>query len=314
MALTPRRAKSLVLLAKLEPSYMGSTTLAAASDAMLVRDFEETWLQPAFEEQRDNYSIYDGAQGKYQSTYYGQVTFSVEAQGSGTVGTAPALGRLLKACRMTETVQAGTSVTYEKDTAVTSSLKIQYFRAGTVRTLFGCRGTFTIEFVPGKIPLFRFTFMGWCLGYTADAAVPAPTLTAFKPPLISSDTTTTTSVDAWVFPHHSVKFDLGNKIERYTPFNGTEMVIADNVATGEVKIQSTLVADKDWDSFSYNRTRFALAARHGVADGYICRVALPTAEMDGQSGVSEVSGRLAETFKCVGCVDSAGMDLQVKFL
>ena len=41
-----------------------------------------------------------------------EVTFEVEMAGSGTAGTAPAFGPLLKACGNSETIVTDTSVTY----------------------------------------------------------------------------------------------------------------------------------------------------------------------------------------------------------
>ncbi len=44
-----------------------------------------------------------------------RITFRCEVKGSGTAGTEPSIGVLLKACGLDETVVASTSVTYSPD-------------------------------------------------------------------------------------------------------------------------------------------------------------------------------------------------------
>jgi hypothetical protein len=80
----------------------------------------------------------------------------VELAGSGTAGTAPAYGSILKACGFSETIVASTSVTYAPVSSSFSSVTIYYNVDGVRHKLTGCRGTFTLNGTVGDIPYIEF--------------------------------------------------------------------------------------------------------------------------------------------------------------
>lgn len=108
------------------------------------------------------------------------ITFTVELKGSGTAGTAPEYGPLLRACGMGETVVASTSVTYAPVSSSLESCTIYYFEDGVRHILTGCRGTCVFNFVTGDVPKVTFTMTGHRSNPT-DQTVPTPTYDSTDP-------------------------------------------------------------------------------------------------------------------------------------
>ena len=65
----------------------------------------------------------------------------------------------MKACGLSETVVADTSVTYAPVSASFDSVTIRFYD-GTRHVLTGCRGSVTFNFVAGQFPVASFNFIG----------------------------------------------------------------------------------------------------------------------------------------------------------
>jgi len=94
------------------------------------------------------------------------VTFSTELKGSGVAGTAPAhLTDLFKACGLSETIVASTSVTYAPVTEDIPTITLE-LREGANDSVFkskiliGARGTVKLVAVKGGIVMCEFEFKG----------------------------------------------------------------------------------------------------------------------------------------------------------
>ena len=98
MALLTRKR---LILAKIETTY-GTDSSPGGTDAILVRSLEITPLQ-SDTVSRDLVRPYMGASEQLLANSRVQCTFSVEMAGSGTAGTAPRFGNVLKACGLAET-------------------------------------------------------------------------------------------------------------------------------------------------------------------------------------------------------------------
>jgi len=108
------------------------------------------------------------------------ITFAVCLKGSGTAGTAPEFGPLLRACGLGETIVASTSVTYAPVSSAIESCTIYYYEDGVRHILTGCRGTFVIECTAGDVPRVRFTMTGHTSNPT-DNTAPTPTYDSTEP-------------------------------------------------------------------------------------------------------------------------------------
>ena len=98
MALLTRKR---LLLAEIEGTY-GSDPSPTGTDAVLVRDLNITPVQSE-SVNRDLVRPYLGASEQLLANVRVECTFSVELAGSGTAGTAPRYGSILKACGFAET-------------------------------------------------------------------------------------------------------------------------------------------------------------------------------------------------------------------
>ena len=65
--------------------------------------------------------------------------------GSGTAGTAPKYGAILKACGLSETVSGGNTVTYSPVATPSDSVTLFVNYDGIRQIVTGCRGTFSIN-------------------------------------------------------------------------------------------------------------------------------------------------------------------------
>lgn len=101
--------------------------------------------------------------GKLQHVFGGSlmsVTFSAEIKGSGTAGTAPEIGPLLRVCGLDETIVASTSVTYAPVSTGYEDGTLYYYKDGTLRKLMGCVGTYNINLEAGSQGKAEFTITG----------------------------------------------------------------------------------------------------------------------------------------------------------
>ena len=99
MALLTRKR---LILAETESTY-GTDPSPDGADAVLVRDLNIT-PQQSDVVNRDLVRPYLGASEQLLANTRVECTFSVELAGSGTAGTAPRFGKVLKACALAETV------------------------------------------------------------------------------------------------------------------------------------------------------------------------------------------------------------------
>ena len=97
----PLLSRKRLILAEIESQY-GTDPTPAATDAVLVRDLNITPMQSDVVN-RDLVRPYLGASEQLLANTRVECTFSVELAGSGTAGTAPRFGSVLKACGLAET-------------------------------------------------------------------------------------------------------------------------------------------------------------------------------------------------------------------
>ncbi len=236
--------KRLIVI-ETESSY-GTDPTPDGADAVLVRDLTIT-PQSSDVVSRDLIRPYLGASQQLLANTKVECTFSVEMAGSGTAGTAPQYGKALKACGLSETVAAGTSVTYEPVSAAFSSVTIHYMIDGVRHKATGCRGTVSISAEVGSIPTLDFSFTGI---YNApdDSALLTPTYANQDDPLVfKNGNVTGFQLLSYSGALQSFSFDLGNSTVYRELVGGTkEVLITDRAASGSVSIEAVLLATKDF--------------------------------------------------------------------
>ena len=205
-----------------------------------------------------------------------ELKFSVELKGSGTAGTAPRWGALIRACDRLETVVSATSVTYTP--ALTSETCSIYVNIdGILHKLLGCAGDVEIDKTAGEKQMINFTFQG-IYALPTDSGIETPTFDSSLPLICRGETMTFGSY-ACIIEKLLLKF--GNKVVERTDFNQDENVLSflvtDRAPSGVMTIEAVLRATTNADFWLYFNagTSKALSSVLGATAGNIVTITAP---------------------------------------
>ena len=258
-----------LILVETESVY-GTDPTPDGADAVLVRDLNITPLQSDVVS-RDLIRPYLGASEQLLANTRVECTFSVELAGSGTAGTAPQYGKALQACGLSETVSAGTSVTYAPVSSSFGSVTIHYNIDGVRHKVTGCRGTFTINANVGEIPTIDFTFTG-IYNTPDDSALPSVTYANQATPLVFKEGNTDTfELLSYSGCLQSVTFDIGNTLVYRELIGCTkEVLLTDRSANGTVVMEAVTMASKNYFTAALTDSTLGnLTFQHGTTAGNI---------------------------------------------
>lgn len=186
----PGSIHKTVILAKLELTSGTDSAPDESNNAVLLR---VAGLAAKIDQQMATREVVRGAFGAADMLPYtrrGSITFSVDLQSSGVLGTAPAWGSLLQGCGFSETVTTSTRVDYVPASAGLKTLTIWAYINGKLEKFSYCAGTFKLSMKVGEVPALEFTFTGLVTSVAA-ASAPAATLTAWIRPQACGPATTT---------------------------------------------------------------------------------------------------------------------------
>lgn len=310
----PRYIRNTAILAKIETTEGTDAVPTGAANALLVSDMTITPLN-AQNVDRALVRPYFGASEQLVGTASVEVQFTVELAGSGTAATAPAWGALLRACGFAETVS--TFVAYAPDTpANQKSLTIYWYDDGVLHKLLGAKGNVTLGMGVGERPTMQFTFTGKDGGVSA-VANPATTLTAWKAPLVITDTNSgdvklggTYAAGAVTggtsYTSRGLSINLGNQVQ-FTPLLGAEPVdITGREVTGSLQLDLTAAQEVTFFGSVKANTLQAISLEHGSVAGAIVGVHMAAAQLINPSK-QDVNGRRLIGFD-LRSVPSAGND------
>lgn len=186
-----------------------------------------------------------------QAVYGGSLIgfqFEVELKGSGTIDVPPRYGDLLRACGLTETVNAAASVVYTPTSTLASieSCTIGYKEGGNYRIAKGCRGTFSVDLTAGKYGKVSFSMKGRISSETA-AAAPTPTTETTVPHAFVGATFV---IGAYAAPISALKMDIANNVVVSPNPNDAEgfgaIRIVGRATKGSVDPERELISTKDY--------------------------------------------------------------------
>ena len=290
--------RNVAVLAKIETTYGTDATPAGASDAVLVSDMT---MKPMEMKTVDRALLrpFLGNSEQLPTEIYNGCEFSVELAGSGTAGTAPKIGALLRACGFSETVVAATSVAYAPVSTAFESLTMYMNLDGVLHKSLGARGTVSFSFKNNERPMAKFVFSGLFVPI-ADGARPSVTLTAWRKPLPCNRVNTPTfTLHGYAAGLDDLQIDMANDVQYRSLIGGQEYVrIVDRKPKGSVLMEAVKVADKDWWTSIKNASTGALAMVHGLTAGNIVEVAAPNVQIfspsyQNQNGIAMLSAQLA---------------------
>ena len=282
MALTRKK----FLIAKIESSYGTDPTPVGGSDAVQVTNLEVTPIES------DNVqaSAYQGFIGNStRATLVANkrvsVTFDVELAGSGTAGTAPAFGPLLKSCGLSETTVADTSVTYAPVSSSFDSATIYCFYDGTRHKITGARGSVSFNFTAGQFAVASFNFIG-IFNDPDDTALSGTFTVANQAAALEvNDTNLTTATFFGETSQRIESFDLAlnNELVYKETASSKEVLITNRAVGGTAVIEAPAVGTTDYFADAIGVSTASSSMVLGATGGNI--VTLTAAQTD-VTGVS----------------------------
>jgi hypothetical protein len=271
--LTRRR----LILAKIETTY-GTDSVPTGSNAILVRNLE---IQPLISEtvNRELVLPFLGQSSLIPSQTRVEVSFEVELAGSGTAGTPPAYGPILRSCGLSETLVTSTSATYAPESAGFESSTIYYHQDGIRHRVTGCRGTFEMNCEVGQIPVMSFTLTG-IYNAPTDVTLPTPTYTNQATPVIFKEGNTTNfSAFSYAACLMSYSFNMANDVI-YRELVGCtkEILITNRAPSGTVVIEAPTITAMNYFTAATTSNTGSITFQHGQTAGN--RVTMTTANSD----------------------------------
>ena len=263
--------KKTVIYAKVESPAGTDAAPTAGSDAIMAFNVSLD-VKPDMKERyagNDTRSAYASIRGKTVV----EVKFDVELRGSGTAGTAPRWGALMKACDRLEAVSAGTNVIYTP-ALTTETCTIWVNIDGILQKVAGCAGDCEIDLISGEVPYLRFTMSGIYVLPT-DSTIVVPTFDTTIPEIVKG---TTTTFGAYAAIIEKINLKFGNKVVERTSMNEAEGVLAfmvgDRNPTGIMTCEAVLRAESNGDFWSYfnSSTTKALSLVLGATAGNIVTI------------------------------------------
>lgn len=272
----PRLIRKTAILAKTEVTYSVDSVPTGAANAMLVsnasfnlayNNVERNFIRPFF-----------GGSGQLAGTRFVEISFEIELANSGTAGTAPAWGPVLRACGMAESVLSTPArVEYTPVSASFSSVTIYYHLDGVRRVALGCMGNVEIMLNEGAAPMLRFSMVGLDGGRTATAD-PTVTLTAFRVPQVVSDVNSGDIVlgatysagvltGGTTYPSRGLSINLQNTVSRKALLGGQAVQISDRNVQGSMQLDLTAAQEVSFLSDINSNTNTTLGFTHQTGAG-----------------------------------------------
>jgi len=245
MALTRKK----FLIAKIESTYGTDPSPVGGTDAVQVTNLEVTPIESDNVQAATHQGFLgNSTRGTLVANKRVSVTFDVELAGSGTAGTAPAFGPLLKSCGLSETIVSSTSVTYAPVSSSFSSATIYCFYDGTRHKITGARGSVSFNMTAGQFAVASFNFIGI---YNApdDTALSGSFTVANQAAAIEvNDTNVTTATFHGVTNSRIESFDLAmnNELLYKETASNKEVLITNRAPGGTAVIEAPAVGTTDF--------------------------------------------------------------------
>lgn len=275
-------AKSMrktLILAKIQPLAGTDSVPTGGLNAILCRATTITPVSAEFAE-RNLIRPYFGNGGSIAVTKYSQIELEVELAGSGTAGTAPAFGPLLRACGLSETIAVGADVQYQPVSSGLELLTVYAYLDGIIHKMVDCRASVSLDISSRAIPFLRFTVMG-AYSPIADAVDPAGVdYSMFTRPLgVNKANTPDWSMHGYSGCLQSFTMDLANQLAWRSLIGCEGAEISDRKPTGNAVLELPTIAALNWPSLVIDGSLAEFSITHGIVAGNIVKVDLPKVQL-----------------------------------
>ncbi|MGK7664258.1 MULTISPECIES: phage tail tube protein [unclassified Marinovum] len=276
----PLKWKSKVLLAKVEATYGTDPTPTGEMNAILATEVRLTPMEGQ-DLSRNLERPYLGAQGTIPTELHQRLSFRVELTPSGTAGTPPEWGVLLRGCACAEVIVATTSVTYNPVSSGHESVTLYLWIDSTLYKMTGARGTATMRVNAQGIVYIEFDFTG-LFSLPSQTPQATPTLAAQiarKPKVATTANTPVFTVNGTSLVMRSFALNLGNQVETRFLIGSESVTITDKAESIETTVEAVPLTTLDPFTLASNQTAGAIALTHGTAAGLTAALSVPSAQM-----------------------------------
>lgn len=255
--------KSKTLLAKIEVTYGTDVVPTAAANGVLATNVTLSPMEG--EDVSRNLDLpYMGASASIPVGLRSMLSFDVELVGSGTLGTAPAFGPLLRMCGVAEVVTAGVKVEYNPVSTGHESGSIYFAIDGTRHVLTGTRGTAVFKLNAQGIPIISFALTG-LFNLPSDVAKVVPVFTAWQDPTVATKANTPTfTIGGTTFVLRDFTFDLGCSVEPRMLIGSESILIVDKAESLKTTVEAVPLATYNPYAVAQAQTKQAIQLVHGT--------------------------------------------------
>tara|TARA_R100000700_G_scaffold12536_1_gene17825 strand:+ start:273 stop:1208 length:936 start_codon:yes stop_codon:yes gene_type:complete len=285
----PKLHRKRSLLAKAESSYGTNPTPTGSANYVEVIDLN---IEPVVSDEvsRDLIRPYMGNYEVLLANTRVNATFDVEMAGSGSAGTAPKYGAILKACGLSETVSGGDTVTYAPVTTPSDSVTLFVNYDGIRHMITGCRGTFSLVCEVNQIPRISFSLTG-IFNAPTDQALPTVTRSNQATPLIfKNGSTSNFAIFGFAAALQSWNLDFNNEVIYRELVGGTkEVLITDRRPSGTAVVESVALSSHNFFTDATGSSTGTNTWLHGTTAGNKITVSCPQTDL-GQPTYEESDG------------------------
>ncbi|MEQ1499140.1 MAG: hypothetical protein ABL914_10800 [Novosphingobium sp.] len=281
----PQYWKSKTLLAKIEGAYGTDSVPTAGANAILATDVTLSPMEGQ-DVARNLERPAMGAEPMIPVGIFTRLTFSVEAVGSGALGTAPAWGPLLRMCALAEVITPATKVEYNPISDNHESGSIYMAIDGVRHVVLGTKGNASLKVGANGIPMWQFTMTG-LFSLPTDQAKVTPDFTAWQAPQVATKLNTPTfTIGATPFVLRDFELDLGCQVEPRMLIGTEAILIVDRNEKLRTTVEATNMAAYNPYTIAQNQTLQALQLIHGTVASKRVKIDVASAQQGRLTGLS----------------------------
>lgn len=204
--------------------------------------------------------------------------FEVEMVGSGAAGTAPDYDVILRMCGHSKTVTAGVNVIYAPVSSGFETATVYINLDGLLHKSVMCMASLGWDLSAGKIPVWKVKGKGLFRPMT-DISNWTPTYGNHAKPVGVTYANTTGSLHGVAAPIETYTVDTAAQIEYRNLINFEGVSYNDRKPAGNISLEMTSIATKDWATVASDATTGVLTTTHGTTAGNIVQIDCPNAQI-----------------------------------
>lgn len=224
-----------------------------------------------------------GADAEINAAPYSTITSTIPLAGSGTPGTPPNFGLLLRSCGLSEEVVENVSVTYQPVTNGQESCCVWFVEEGQVQEMPGVRGNVELNLTAKQDPTQQYTLTGMYKRVAQLSEQINKQLTDIAEELVvNKQNTPVRNVHGYAGCLQSLSLNMGNEVVHRNLVGCETVKITDRVPTGQVEIEAPDIATKDYFAAIESHNGLTLdevKIGHGTEPGNIVTITGPKVQL-----------------------------------